>query len=97
MIDFLNRCRLKNSEVMLCRRCSFVFHKEATKSLENFVHKSKKRGKWYADHMPKFSFTKSYIPFINNSLSTNYVTKDGQEKTFVPNATEPVQRWVHST
>jgi len=25
MIDFLNRCRLKNSEVMLCPRCSSVF------------------------------------------------------------------------
>jgi hypothetical protein len=27
-IDFLNRCRLKNSEVMLCPRCSVVFDKE---------------------------------------------------------------------
>jgi len=33
LIDFLNLYRLKNSEVMLCPRCSSVFDKEATKSL----------------------------------------------------------------
>ena len=37
LIDFLHRCRLKNSEVMLCLRCSSVFDNEATKSLENVV------------------------------------------------------------
>jgi len=48
LIDFLNRCKLKNSEVMLCPRCSSVFDKEATKSLESFIPKSKKIGKWFA-------------------------------------------------
>ena len=43
LIDFLNRCKLKNFEVMLCLRCSSVFDKEATKSLEGFIPKSKKR------------------------------------------------------
>ena len=33
LIVFQNRCRLKNSEVMLCPRCSVVFDKEATKGL----------------------------------------------------------------
>jgi hypothetical protein len=33
LIDFLNRCRLKNYEVMLCPKCNFVFAKEATKGL----------------------------------------------------------------
>jgi len=46
LIDFFNRCRLKNSEVMVCPRCSSVFNKEATKSLEKFIPESKKRGKW---------------------------------------------------
>jgi hypothetical protein len=89
LIDFLNRFRLKNSEVMLC---GSVFDKEATKSLEGFILKSKKRGKWSADHRPKFSFTKSYIPFINNSSTTNYVNKNGQGKTSVPHAKAPVQK-----
>jgi len=97
LIDFLNRCKLKNFEVMLCPRCSSVFNKEATKSIEGFIPKSKKIGKWYVDHRPKFSFTKSYIPFINNSSTTNYVNKNGQGKTFVPHAKAPVQKWVHST
>jgi hypothetical protein len=71
LIDFLNRCRLKNYEVMLCPRCSVVFEKEATKGLESYIPKPKKRGKWSGDHRRNFSFTKSYISFINNSSTTN--------------------------
>jgi len=97
LIDFLNHCRLKNSEVMLCLRCNSVFDKETTKGLEGFIPKSKKRGKWSANHRLKVSFTNSYIPFIGNSSTTNYVNKNGQEKTFLPHAKEPVQKWVHST
>ena len=97
LISFLNRCRLKNSEVMLCPRCSSVFDKEASKILENVIPESKKRGKCYADHRPKFSFTKSYIPFINNSSTTNYVNNNGQWKAFVPYAKEPLRKWIQST
>ena len=74
-----------------------MFEKEATKSLEGFIPKSKKKGKWLADHSPKFSFTKSDIPFINNSSTTNYVNKNGRGKTFLPHAKAPVQKCVHST
>jgi len=90
LVDVLNRYRLKNSEVMLCPRYSSMFDKEATKSLEGFIPKSKKRGKWYVDHRPKFSFTKSYIPFINKFSTTNYVNKNGRGKTFVSHAKVPV-------
>jgi len=41
LIDFLNRCKLKNSEVMLGPRCSVVFDKEATKGLESSIPKPK--------------------------------------------------------
>lgn len=34
LVDFLNRCKLKDSEVMLCLRCSNVFDKETAKKLE---------------------------------------------------------------
>jgi len=95
LIGFLNRCKLKNSEVMLCPRCSAVFDKEATKGLEGSIPKPSKRGKWSADHRPKFSFTKGYVPFINNSLTTNYVNQSGRGKTLVPYA--PNQEWVQST
>ena len=95
LINFLNRCKLKNSEVMLCSRCSVVFHKEVTKCLEGSIPKPKKWGKWSTDHRPKFSFTKSYIPFINNSSTTNYVNQSGQGKNLAPYA--PNQKWVQST
>jgi len=66
LIDFLNRCKLKNSEVMMCPRCNFIFEKEATGGLKIFLPTSKKRGKWFADHMTKFSFTKvDFCPFKN--------------------------------
>jgi len=80
---------------MLCPRCSVVFDKEATKGLKGSIPKPKKRGKWSGDHRLKFSFTKSYISFINNSSTTNYVNKSGQGKTLVPYA--PNQKWVQST
>ena len=44
-IDFLNRCKLKNSKVILCPRRSVVFDKEATKGLEGSMPTPKKRGK----------------------------------------------------
>jgi len=98
LIDFLNRCRLNNSKVMLCLKCSVVFDKEATKGLENYKHRTRKGGKWYADHKPNFSFNKSFIPFTNASSSTtDYYTKDGRSKTFVPITKVPMQKWVHST
>ncbi|XP_045822003.1 uncharacterized protein LOC123914884 [Trifolium pratense] len=37
LVDFLNRCKLKNSEVMLCPRCSAVCDKEAIAGLQNVV------------------------------------------------------------
>jgi hypothetical protein len=82
---------------MLCPICSSVFDKEATKSLDNVIPESKKRGKWYVDHRPKLSFTKSYIHFINKSSTTYYVNKNGQGKAFVPYAKAPVQKWIQST
>jgi len=82
---------------MLCPRCNSVFDKRATKDLEGFIPKSKKRGKWYVNPKSKFSFTKSYIPFISNFSITNYVNKNGKGKTFVTHAKAPVQKWVHST
>ncbi|MCI81229.1 hypothetical protein A2U01_0102502, partial [Trifolium medium] len=33
LMDFLNRCKLNNSEVMMCPRCSTVCDKEATAGL----------------------------------------------------------------
>lgn len=35
LIDFLNRCKIKGSEVMLYSRCNAVFNKEGMKGLKN--------------------------------------------------------------
>jgi len=80
---------------MLCPRCSAVFDKEATECLESSIPNPKKRNKRSGDHKPKFSFTKSYILFINYSSATDYVNKGGQGKAFVPYA--PNHKWVQST
>ncbi|PNX59109.1 hypothetical protein L195_g051249, partial [Trifolium pratense] len=37
LIDFLQRCKLNKSEVMLCPRCSAVFDKKATEGLNKFI------------------------------------------------------------
>lgn len=34
LVDFLNRCKLKGSEVMLCPRCNTVFDRKASEGLE---------------------------------------------------------------
>jgi hypothetical protein len=36
LIDFLNRCKISGSPVMLCPRCSAVYDKKATKNVEGF-------------------------------------------------------------
>ena len=82
LIYFLNRCRLKNSEKILSPRCSVVVDKEVTKGLEGSIPKPKKRGKLSGDHRPKFSVTKCYIPFINNSSTSNYGNNVVKENGF---------------
>ena len=44
LIDFLNRCKISNTNAMLCPRCSAVFDKEAAKSVEGFHPKPKRKG-----------------------------------------------------
>lgn len=44
LIDFLNRCKIKNSEVILCPHCSAVFDKKVTKDIKEFNLQQPKRG-----------------------------------------------------
>jgi len=46
LVDFLNRCKIYGSPVMLCPRCSVVFDKKAAKNVEGFRPQSKRKGKW---------------------------------------------------
>jgi len=36
LIDFLNKCKISNTNAMLCPRCSTDFDKKAAKSVEGF-------------------------------------------------------------
>jgi len=45
LIDFLNRCKISGSPVMMCPRCSVVFDKKAAKNVEGFRPQSKRKEK----------------------------------------------------
>lgn len=55
LIDFLNRCKMKNSEVILCPRCSAVFDKKVTKDIKEFNLQQPKKRPW-VDRRSKFTF-----------------------------------------
>ncbi|PNX62275.1 hypothetical protein L195_g052890, partial [Trifolium pratense] len=80
LVDFLNRCKLSNKEVMLCLRCSAVCDKEATAGLTNYVPYVKNKGNW-----PRQSLNKRkeivQAPTIQQRLGP---------KTFVPANRVPV-------
>ena len=44
LIDFLNRCKISNTNAMLCSRCSAVFDNEAAKSVEGFLPNKERKG-----------------------------------------------------
>jgi hypothetical protein len=46
LVDFLNRCKLNNSEVMLCPRCSAVCDKEVVTCLRNVMPYADNKRKW---------------------------------------------------
>ena len=91
LIDFLKRCEISGSPVMLCPRCSAIFDKKAAKNVEGFRPKTKRKGKW-ANKRPKFSFDKANIPFKDTSPTANQ--KKGPVKTFSPPSKSQNNQWV---
>jgi len=91
LIDFLNRCKISNTNVMLCPRCSVVFDKEAAKSVECFQPQSKRKGGW-ADNHQKFGFNKRGVPCKMKFTERN--PNKNQRKTFNPLAKSPTNTWV---
>jgi hypothetical protein len=91
LINFLNRCKISGSPVMLCPRCSVVFDKKDAKNVEGFRPQLKRKGKW-ADKRPKFSFEKANIPLKDTSPTANQ--KKGPMKTFSPPSKYPNNQWV---
>jgi len=62
LIDFLNRCKISNTNAMLCPRCSALFDKEAVKFVEGFLPHTKNEGGW-VENRPKYSFNKRGVPY----------------------------------
>lgn len=79
LINFLNRCELKYSEVMLCLHCSAIFDKEVAKGLEEFT-------KWKSGSTNKkdnFTFDKTGIP-----------RRTPHGITYIPSTNVLVREWV---
>ena len=72
LIDFLNRCKLKDSQVILCPCCTVVFDKEATKELEKINPYQSIRG-GRQDKQRESFFNKQGVP-----------KKPLKSKTYIP-------------
>lgn len=81
LIDFLNMCKLKDYEVMLCMYCSAIFNKDDAKGLENY--KPHKFGR--TNKKDNIIFDKRGIPH-----------KEPQGRTYVPSVNVLVGEWVRS-
>lgn len=86
LIDFLNRCKIYGSPIMLCPRCSVAFDKKATENVECFQPHSKRKQKW-ADKRHKFSLVKRGV--LHKDSPPNGNQKRGQVKTFTPPSKSP--------
>jgi uncharacterized C2H2 Zn-finger protein len=86
LIDFLNRCKISNTNVMLCPRCSAVFDKEAAKSVKGFRPQTKRKGGWI-DNRPKFGFNKRGVPY--NMKSSEQNPGKNHRRTFNPSSKTP--------
>jgi len=93
LVDFLKRCKISNSTIMLCHRCSAVFDKQAAKNIEGFKPQSKRKGKW-VDRKPKFDFNRSDLTYKASTQRT--FSKKSQMKTFTPPSKCPTEKWVFS-
>ena len=70
LIDFLNRCKISNTNDMLCLRCSAVFDKEDAKFVEGFRPQPKKKARWTYG-CPKFGFNKRDMPYKMKPVERN--------------------------
>jgi len=93
LIDFLNRCKISNTNVMLCPRYNAVFDKEAAKSVEGFLPHTIRKSGW-VENRPKYGFKKRGVPYkMKPSYQSSSRTHRG---TFNPPPKSPTDTWVFS-
>jgi len=93
LIDFLNICKISNTNAMLCPKCSAVFDKEAAKSVKGFRPQSKRKEGLVDDHQ-RFGFNKRGVPYKMKFTERNL--NKNQMKTFNPPTKSPTDTWVFS-
>jgi len=91
LIDFLNRCKISNTNAMLFPRCSAVFDKEVAKSIEGFLPHIERKSIW-VENRPKYGFNKRGVPFkMKPSDQSSGRTHRG---TFNPPPKSQIDTWV---
>ncbi|WJX18504.1 hypothetical protein P8452_08296 [Trifolium repens] len=95
LVDFLNRCKLNNSEVMLCPRCSAVCDKEATAGLRNFVPYAEHKRKWHNAKPDHKGWPHKKVDWSKSVAKTASIHQRlGPQRTFKPSNKVSVNRWV---
>jgi hypothetical protein len=95
LVDFLNRSKLHNTEVMLCPRCSAVCDEEALASLKHYIPYDDSKRKWPTQKKIKKAWPYQR-PDWNKSLAqnSNVFQRLGPRNTFVPSNKALVNQWV---
>jgi hypothetical protein len=86
LVDFLQRCKLNKTEVMMCPRCSAVFDKKTTNGLKKYVPSATNKGNWSNKRL----VTSQNI--IHHRLVHQRL---GYQTSFVPSNKTPTNQWVH--
>jgi hypothetical protein len=95
LVDFLNRCKLNNSEVMLCPRCSAVCDKEAVTCLKNVVPYADNKRKWPSSKPNQRGWPHQRIDWNkSNARGLSVHQRLGPQRTFKPSIKAPVNQWV---
>jgi hypothetical protein len=95
LVDFLNRSKLHNTEVMLCPRCSAVCDEEALASLKHYIPYDDSKRKWPTQKKIKKAWPYQR-PDWNKSLAqnSNVFQRLGPRNTFVPSNKALVNQWM---
>jgi len=93
LIDFPNRCKISNNHVVLCPRCSAIFDKEATKSVEGFLpHTERRSGR--VENRPKYGFNKRGVPY--KMKPSDQGSSRAHKGTYNPPPRSSTDNWVFS-
>ncbi|XP_045807593.1 uncharacterized protein LOC123901479 [Trifolium pratense] len=95
LVDYLNRCKLNNAEVMLCPRCSAVCDKKATEGLRNVFPFAENKRKWPNARPNQKNWPYKRIDWGKTAVQTPSIHQRlGPQRTFKPSHKAPANQWV---